>query len=63
MQTIVLASTNQHKIDEFKKILKEFNIITMKDIGFNEDIIENGKTFQENALIKSKSIVIIIISR
>ena len=56
MQTIVLASANQHKIKEFKKILKEFNIITMKDIGFSDEIIENGETFAQNAEIKSSKI-------
>ena len=43
-----------------KKILKENNIdvkiYTLEDIGFNEKIIENGKTFEENSMIKAKAI-------
>ncbi len=53
---IVLASGNQHKIREFKEILDDFEIISMKDVGFNEDIEENGETFFDNALIKAKAI-------
>lgn len=53
---IVLASNNIHKLKEFKEILKEYNIITLKDIGYLEDIEETGETFEENALIKAKTI-------
>ena len=56
MKTLVLASSNEHKVKEFKKILNGFNIITMKEIGFNDDIEENGKTASENALIKAEAI-------
>ena len=55
---VILASNNQGKIKEFKEILSKFNIeiISLKDIGFNDEIIESGTTFQENALIKAKTI-------
>ncbi len=56
MKTLVLASSNEHKVKEFKKILNDFNIITMKEIGFNDDIEENGETARENALIKAEAI-------
>lgn len=56
MNTIVLASNNKHKIEEFKKILTNYEILSLKDIGFTNDIIEDGNTFEENALIKAKSI-------
>ncbi len=56
MKTLVLASSNEHKVKEFKKILNNFNIITMKEIGFNGDIEENGETASENALIKAEAI-------
>lgn len=56
MNTIVLASNNKHKIEEFKKILNNYEILSLKDIGFTNDIIEDGNTFEENALIKAKSI-------
>ena len=56
MKTIVLASNKKHKKEEFKDILKEFEILSLKDINFNDEIEENGKDFKENALIKAKTI-------
>lgn len=55
---VVLASHNEGKVKEFKEILARFNIevLSLKDINFNEDIIEDGNTFEENALIKAKTI-------
>lgn len=57
MEKIVLASNNEHKIKEFKEILKNFEIITMKEVGFYDDIVEDGTTFEENSEIKSDAIL------
>ena len=60
--TIVIASSNQHKLKEFAKMFgensstKDVNFLTLKDIGFFDDIIEDGKTFEENALIKARAV-------
>ena len=56
MKKIVLASNNKHKVKEFKEMLDNVEIITMSDIGFNKEIIEDGKTFLDNALIKAKEV-------
>ena len=56
METIVLASNNSHKLKEFRQILPQYEILSLKDIGFNKEIIEDGKTFEENALIKAKTV-------
>lgn len=56
MKTIVLASSNKHKLKEYKEILKDYNMITLKDIDYTNEIEEDGKTFEENALIKAKTI-------
>lgn len=56
MKEIVLASNNKHKIIEIKEVLKNYNILSLNDIGFEEEIIEDGKTFSENALIKAKAV-------
>ena len=56
MKKIVLASNNKHKIEEIKAIFKGYEILSMKDIGYLEDIVEDGNTFEENALIKAKTI-------
>lgn len=53
---IVLASSNKHKIKEINKILKDYIIKPMNEFGFNDEIIEDGKTFKENSLIKAKAI-------
>lgn len=55
-KTIVIASNNKHKLKEFKSILKNYNIITLNDINFFEDIEEIGETFEENALFKAETI-------
>lgn len=55
MRTIILASNNKHKIIEFKEIYKNCNIITLNDIGFYDDIEENGTSFLENAKIKAEA--------
>ncbi|MCX4365255.1 MAG: RdgB/HAM1 family non-canonical purine NTP pyrophosphatase [Bacilli bacterium] len=56
MKTIVLASNNQHKVLEYQKILKNYKLITLKDLDYQEEIEENGHTFAENALIKASTI-------
>lgn len=56
MKTIVLASNNKHKLKEFKEILNEYNIISLNEINYFEEIEETGKTFKENALIKAETI-------
>ncbi|MBO4570178.1 MAG: RdgB/HAM1 family non-canonical purine NTP pyrophosphatase [Clostridia bacterium] len=56
MKTIVLASNNAHKIQEFREMLPLFNILSLKDIGFFDEIVEDGETFLENSLIKARAI-------
>lgn len=56
MKKIIVASNNKHKIKEISKILDTYEILTMGEIGFNEDIIEDGNTYEENATIKATTI-------
>ncbi len=58
MKTYVLASQNKHKAKEIKQILGgDFNIITMDEAGLdNFKIIEDGKTFEENAAKKASQV-------
>jgi len=56
MKTIVLASNNKHKIKEFKKMLPEYNVLSLNDINYTKEIEETGKTFEENSLLKAKTI-------
>lgn len=56
MKKIIIASNNQNKIKEYKQILKEYEVLSLEDIGFLEDIEETGSTFEENATIKAKAV-------
>lgn len=56
MEKCVLASNNEHKLKEFREILNDREILSLKDINFYEDIEENGSTFEENCLIKARTI-------
>lgn len=56
MEKIILASNNEHKIKEFSQIFSDKQVLSLKDIGYENEIEETGKTFLENALIKAKTI-------
>ena len=47
MKTIILASNNKHKIQEFREMLKNVQVLSLEDINFVEDIEENGKTLSD----------------
>lgn len=50
---LVFATNNAHKLEEVRDVVKDnFEILSLKDIGCNEDIEETGTTLIENALIK-----------
>ena len=57
---IVLASGNRHKIAEFQSILKRYipdvEVVSMKEAGIADDIVEDGESFEENAMIKARAI-------
>ena len=56
IEKIVVASGNAGKIKEIKNIFKGVEVIPMKDLGFNQDVEETGKTFKENAYIKALAV-------
>ncbi len=55
---VVLASRNAHKIKELQSILKQYiediEILSLDDVGIFEDIVEDGETYLENAMIKAR---------
>jgi non-canonical purine NTP pyrophosphatase (RdgB/HAM1 family) len=54
---IVFATNNDHKLSEIRSILgNNFDVVSLKDIGCEKDIPENGQTLKENALIKAQYI-------
>ena len=50
---ILLATSNQGKLKEFKKLFSNFDFISQVELGIN-DAIEDGLTFFENALKKAR---------
>ncbi len=53
---IIAATSNSGKVKEIKKIFSSFEIISMREAGIDVEVEENGKTFEENALIKARTI-------
>lgn len=60
MYKIIVASKNKNKIIEINKIIKEeklnFKAISMEEMNINNDVVEDGKTFEENSLKKATEI-------
>ena len=56
MRKIILASSNLGKVREIKEFCKDFEVIAFSEIMPKFEIVEDGKTFKENALIKAKAI-------
>ena len=56
---MIFATGNQGKMKEIRAILGDIGeeIISMKEAGIDIDIVENGSTFEENAIIKAKAIM------
>ena len=52
---LVVASGNKNKIREIAEIFTEFEVVSQKQMGFDEDVEETGLTFAENALIKARA--------
>lgn len=55
---IVFATGNAGKVREIKEILADLKIevVSMKDAGMATEVEENGSTYEENALIKARSV-------
>ena len=56
---ILLASHNKNKIAELEALLKtvcaDAEVVSRSDVGFTDEIVEDGTTFEENALIKART--------
>lgn len=56
---IIFATKNAGKVKEVKLILKELDaeVVTMTEAGINIDVVEDGETFEDNAIKKAKEIM------
>src|SRR5690554_6775235 len=55
---IIIASGNQHKIEEVKAILSPlgYYVRSMKEVGIDLDVEETGQSFEENAILKARAL-------
>lgn len=52
----IVATNNAHKARELEKLLGGFCLSTMREAGFAAEIVEDGTTFAENAMIKARTV-------
>lgn len=57
-ERIIFATHNENKLIEIREILSDLDVevVSMKEAGIDVDIIEDGKSFLENALIKARTV-------
>ena len=56
MEEIIMASGNKEKVREVQEILKDYKIVSIKDIGIDIEVEENQTTFEGNAIQKAETI-------
>ncbi|XRJ09588.1 XTP/dITP diphosphatase [Bacillus subtilis] len=58
MKEAIIATHNQGKVKEFKEILEPrgYDVKSLAEIGFTEEIEETGHTFEENAIMKAEAV-------
>lgn len=56
--SIIFATGNENKVREIREIMDGFDIpvISMKEAGIDGDVEEDGRSFEENALIKARAV-------
>lgn len=59
---LLFATRNKNKarevariLSEYRTVLGEIELLTLDDVGITEDVLENGSSFEENALIKANA--------
>ena len=64
-EKIIFATGNEGKMREIREILGDMDmeILSMKEAGITADIVENGTTFEENAVIKAKEVARMLAER
>ncbi len=55
MRELLLATTNRHKVEEYRAIFADlpFRLLSLSDVHLDMDVEETGETFVENATIKA----------
>ncbi len=53
---IVVATTNQHKLQEIASYLTDCEIVSAATVGFTDEVAETGQTFLDNAFLKARAV-------
>ena len=58
MKRLIFATGNENKMKEIREIMEGLpvEILSMKEAGIEADIVEDGLSFEENALIKARAV-------
>lgn len=58
-KTLIFATSNEGKLKEIREILGDldYRIVSLKEAGVDVEIIEDGTTFEENAIIKARTVM------
>lgn len=58
MKRIIFATSNEGKMKEIRLIMQDsgYEVVSLKEAGISADIVEDGTTFEENAVIKASAI-------
>lgn len=56
MRKIVIATSNLGKLKEFQCLFPNDEVLSLKDIGYEQEIEENGLTFEDNAITKARQV-------
>lgn len=56
---IIFATANEDKLQEIRMILDDLgvSVISLKEAGITTEIVEDGETFEDNAIIKARTIM------
>lgn len=57
MQALLLATTNRHKLEEYRAIFSDlpFTLLSLYDVQLDIHVEETGTTFAENAALKARA--------
>lgn len=58
MSRLIIATKNKGKVKEIRELLNgyDYEVLTMDEAGIDIDVEENGKSFEENSIIKARAI-------
>jgi XTP/dITP diphosphohydrolase len=58
MRRLIIATHNSGKVKEIKRLLEgyDYEVLSLKDLDINTDIEETGSSFEENSLLKARTI-------